>query len=83
MVRGDAVAKDVYGLRLALEVRGQFLGDERVGQMIERQRAIDRVVVGDRHEVHASRLRQLVDLERGGGAFGDAQRALDPELGDG
>jgi hypothetical protein len=83
MVRGDAVAENVHGLWLALELRGQFLGDERVVQVIERQRAVDRVVVGDRHEVHAPSLGQLIDLGRGGGAFGDAQRALDPELGDG
>jgi hypothetical protein len=82
VLRGDAVAEHVHGLRLALETGGQLLGDERAGQVRDRQRAVDRVVVGDRHEIHASRPGQLIDLERVGGAFGDAQRALDPELGD-
>ena len=64
IVRGDAVAEDVHGLRLAFERRGQLLGDERVGQVVERQDPVDRVVIGDRHEVHPAALGQLVDLER-------------------
>ena len=37
IVRGDAVTEDVHGLSLAFERRGQLLGDERVGQVAERQ----------------------------------------------
>ena len=83
VLRADAVAEDVHGLRLALEGGGQLLGDERVGQVIERQRAVDRVVVGDGHEVHPAVLGQRIDLERVRGALGNGQRALHPELGHG
>ena len=39
IVGRDPVAEDVHGLGLALEPRGQLLGDERVGQVGDRQRA--------------------------------------------
>ena len=57
-------------------------GDEHVGQVSEGQGAVDRVVIGDRHEVHAPALGQLVDLDRLGGAFRNFQRTLHSELGD-
>ena len=43
------------------------------------ERAVDRVVVGDRHEVHAAELCQLVDLLRRRRALGQAERPLDPQ----
>ena len=79
---GDAEAEDVDGLRLAAEADGQLLGDERVGPVGQLERAGDRVVVGDGHEVHALGLGQVVDLLRRGGALGQVQRALDAELGE-
>ena len=82
VVGRDAEAEDVHGLRLAGEARGQLLGDERVGTVGDRQRAVDRVVVGDRHEVHAAALGEGVDLLGRRGALGQAERAGDAELGD-
>ena len=64
------------------EARGQLLGDEHVGAVGDLQRAVDRVVVGDGHEVHAAALGQRVDLLGRRGALGQAERALDAELGD-
>ena len=43
-----------------------------------RQRALDRVVVGDRHEVHAAALGQLVDLFGRRGAFRQARATAGP-----
>ena len=79
--RRDAVAEDVHGLRLAAEVRGQLLGDEHVGPVGDLEDARDRVVVGDRHEVHAAALGQLVDLLRRRRALGQPDGALHAELG--
>ena len=62
VVRRDAEAEDVDGLRLAAEARGQLLGDEHVGPVGELEHAVDRVVVGDRHEVHAPPLGERIDL---------------------
>jgi hypothetical protein len=45
-------------------VRRQLLGDEYVRTVGDLKDARDRVVVGDRHEVHATPLGQLVDLLR-------------------
>jgi hypothetical protein len=59
---GDAVAEDVDRLGLALEPRRQLLGDEDVGAVGDLLDAGDRVVIGDRHEVHPATLGQLVDL---------------------
>ena len=78
---GDAVTEHVHLLGLALEVGGQLLGEEHVGPIRDGQRARDRVVIGDRHEVHAPALGQLVDLLGQRGALGQAQRALHAELG--
>jgi hypothetical protein len=69
----DPVAEDVYRLCLAGEAGGQLLGDEAVGTARELEAAVDRVVIGDRHEVHAAAFRQLIDLLRRGGALGQAQ----------
>jgi hypothetical protein len=80
VVGGDAVAEDVHRLRLALEPGGELLGDEDVRAVGDLQRAGDRVVIGDRHEVHPPALGQLVDLLGARGALGQPERALDPEL---
>ena len=69
-------------LGLAAEAGGQLLRDEHVGAVGDGQRAVDRVVVGDRHEVHPAPLGEGVDLLGRRGALGQAQRVLDPELGD-
>ena len=82
VVGRDAEAEHVHGLRLAAEARGQLLGDEHVGPVGDLERAGDRVVVGDRHEVHAAALGQRIDLLGRRGALGQPQRALDAELGD-
>ncbi len=66
VVRGrDAVAEHVHGLGLATEGGGELLGDEHVGAIGDPQGAVDGVVIGDRDEVHAAALGQLVDLLRG------------------
>jgi hypothetical protein len=77
---GDAVAEDVDRLGLALEPRRQLLGDEDVGAVGDLLDAGDRVVIGDRHEVHPATLGQLVDLFGRRRALGQPERALDPEL---
>ena len=61
---------------------GQLLGDEHVGPVGDLQHAVDRVVVGDRHEVHPAPLGELVDLLRRRRALRQAERALDAELRD-
>ena len=76
----DAEAEHVHGLRLAAEARGQLLGDEHVGPVGDLEDAGDRVVVGDRHEVHAAALGQGMDLLGRCGALGQPQLALDPQL---
>ena len=68
----DPIAEDVNRLRLALEPHGQLFGHERVGKVIEREGADDRVVVGDRHEVHPATLGEFVDLFGRGRALGQA-----------
>jgi hypothetical protein len=78
----DPVAEHVDRLGLAAEVGGELLGDEHVGAVGDLKHAVDRVVVGDRDEVHAAPLGQRVDLLGRGGALGQPQRALDAELGD-
>ncbi len=80
VLAGDAVAKDVHRLGLAVKVRGQLLGDEHVGAVGDLEHARDRVVVCDRHEVHATALGQLVDLLRWRRALGQSDRALHAEL---
>ena len=81
VVGRDPVTEDVHGLRLAAEARGQLLGDEHVGPVRDLQHAGDRVVIGDRHEVHAAALGQGVDLLGRRGALRQAEGALDAELG--
>ena len=76
----SAEAQDVHRLRLAAEPGGQLDRRERPRQVGDLQRAGDRVVVGDRHEVHAPAARQGVDLLGRGGALRQPQRPLDPEL---
>ena len=82
VVGRDAEAEHVHGLRLAREARGQLLGDEHVRPVGDLQDAVDRVVIGDRHEVHPAPLGERVDLLGRRGALGQAERALDAELGD-
>ena len=77
----DPVTEDVNRLGLAGEADGQLLGDEGVGEVLELERPVDRVVIGDRHEVHPPPLGELVDLLRRGRALGQSERALDPEAG--
>ena len=71
-------AQHVHGLRLALEAGGQLDGEEDVGAVGDGQDAVDRVVVGDRHEVHPAALGQLVDLLGRRRALGQPEGALDP-----
>ena len=80
VVGRDPEAEHVDRLRLAPEPGGQLLGDEDVGPIGELEAAVDRVVIGDRHEVHAAPLGELVDLLRRRGALGKAEAALDAEL---
>ena len=81
VVRRDPVTEDVHGLGLAAEARGQLLGHEHVGAVRDLEHPGDRVVIGDRHEVHAAALGQGVDLLGRRGALRQAQRSLDAELG--
>ena len=80
VVGRDPVTEHVHGLRLAAEARGQLLGHEDVRPVRDLQHAGDRVVVGDRHEVHPAALGQGVDLFGRRGALRQAERALDAEL---
>ena len=75
----DPVAEDVNRLGLAGKAGGQLLGDEAVGTVRQLQAAVDRVVVGDRDEVHPAPPGELVDLLRGRRALRQAERALNPE----
>jgi hypothetical protein len=75
----DPVTEDVHRLGLAGEAGGQLLGDEAIRAIGKREAAVDRVVVGDRHEVHAASLGEVVDLLRRGRALRQSERALHPE----
>jgi hypothetical protein len=77
--RRDAPAEDVHGLRLAAEADGELLGHEHAGAVGDLEDAGDRVVVGDRDEVHTAPLGELVDLLGGRGALGQPERPLDAE----
>jgi hypothetical protein len=81
VVGGDAPAQDVHRLRLAAEAGGELLGHEHVRAVGDLEHAGDRVVVGDRDEVHAAPLGEVVDLLRGRGALGEPEGALDAEAG--
>ena len=70
------------GLRLAAKPDGELLGDEDVVAIGDLEAAVDRVVIGDRHEVHVPPLGELVDLLRRRRALGKAEASLDAELGD-
>ena len=82
IVRGDPEAEQVHGLGLPAEPDRELLGDEDVIAVGELEAAVDRVVIGDRHEVHAPPLGELIDLLRRRGALGEAEASLDPELRD-
>ena len=82
VVRRDAEAEHVDALRLAAEGGGQLLRDEHVRPVGDRQDAVDRVVVRDRHEVHPAPLGERVDLLGRRGALRQPERALDGEAGD-
>ena len=60
----DPVAEHVHSLWLAAKVSRQLLGDEDVRPIGDLEHPSDRVVVGDRHQIHAAALGQLVDLLR-------------------
>ncbi len=81
VIGGDPVAEHVHGLRLAAEVGRQLLRDEHVRARGDLAHAGDRVVVGDRHEVHAAPLGELVDLLRRRRALRQPDCPLDAELG--
>jgi hypothetical protein len=76
----DSVTEDVDRLLLAGEPRGQLLGDEDVVAIGDLEAAIDRVVIGDGHEVHTPALGQLIDLLRRCRAFGEPHAPLNSEL---
>jgi hypothetical protein len=76
----DPVTQDVNRLGLAGEAGGQLLGDEAIGTIGQLKATVDRVVVGDRDEVHAAPLCQRVDLLRRRRALGQPQRPLDAQL---
>src|ERR1019366_7739974 len=82
VLAGDPVAEHVHRLGLATEVGGQLLRDEHVWTARDREHAVDRVVIGDRDEVHAPALGQLVNLLRWGGTLRQTERPLYAELGD-
>ncbi len=82
IVRRDPVTEDVHGLRFATEARGQFLRHEDVRPVGDLENAVDRVVVGDRDEVHPAALGQRVDLLGRRRTLRQAERALDAELRD-
>ncbi|MBA2629714.1 MAG: hypothetical protein H0U84_01650 [Thermoleophilaceae bacterium] len=80
VVRGaDAPAENVHGLAFPPKPGGQLLRYEHVRAVDDLEGSADRVVVGDRDEVHAAALGQLIDLLRRSGAFGQPERALHPE----
>ena len=59
------------------EAGGQLLRHEHVGAVGQREHAVDRVVVGDGHEVHPAALGELVDLLGRSGALRQPERPLD------
>ncbi len=77
----DSEAEHVNRLRLITEVGRQLLRDEHVGPVGDLEHAGDRVVIGDRHEVHATTLGQLVDLLGRGGTLRQADGTLYSEPG--
>jgi hypothetical protein len=79
VVGRDPEAEHVNGLRLTVKVRRQLLRDKGVGAVGDRERTIDRVVVGDRYDVHPATLCQLIDLLGGRRALGQAERSLDAQ----
>src|SRR5581483_489556 len=75
-------AQHVDGLGLLGEPGSQLLGYEDVGLAGDLEDTSDRVVVGDRDEVHVASFGQLVDLAWGGGAFGKRNGPLNLEPGE-
>src|SRR5919198_3970487 len=72
----DSVAEDVDGLRLSPEPCGQLLRDEHTRPFRDLKATGDRVVVGDRHEIHPAALGQLVHLLRWRGALRKSEAPL-------
>jgi hypothetical protein len=62
-------AQQVHGLGLAAKPGRQLFGDEHVRAVGDLECAGDRVVIGDRHEVHPAPLGEFVHLLRRGGAL--------------
>jgi hypothetical protein len=80
VVGGDPVTQHVDRLGLTAEPGRELLRDEDIGAVGDLEAAVDRVVVGDRHEVHSATLGELVDLLRWCAALRQAERPLDAEL---
>jgi hypothetical protein len=80
VVRRDAVDEHVDRLRLAVELRRQLLRDEHARPVGDLQHPVDRVVVGDRHEVHPAPFGEGVDLLRRRRALRQPECALYAEL---
>ena len=70
---GDAEDQDVEVAAVLGKGDGLFAGEKGPWQVRDVERAGDRVVIGDGHEVHAADLRQAIDLER----LGEALRRAD------
>src|SRR5437763_3767315 len=80
MVLGrDPEAQNVDGLRLLGKPRCQLFRYEDPRLVRDLEYAGDRVVVGDRHEIHAPPLGQFIDLSWRGRALGKRYGALDLE----
>lgn len=79
IVGRDPEAEYVYGLRFLGEPRRQFLGNENARLVQDLRDTRDRIVIGDRDEVHSPPFGQLVDLLGRGCAFGQRHRALNLE----
>ena len=70
----DAVDEQVELAVVLGEPAGEFFADEHVRPIGDRQHALDRVVIGDRDEVHAAQARLLGDVLGPGIALRTADR---------
>jgi hypothetical protein len=79
VARRDVEAEHVNRLRLAAKVRCQLLRDEHVVAIGDLERPVDRVVIGDCHEVHSATLGELVSLLRFRRTLGQPECSLHAE----